>query len=113
MDRLQGLRDLLANLQLLEMSVNISKSATVPATWAASLYPTPDQYTAYLERNEIPWLPMSPDEFSGFFIDRRKALALRILRLFGVDAAPDNENVSLPASVPEKIDDELAVTGDA
>lgn len=112
-DRLQGQRDLLPNLQLLEMSVNISKSATVPATWAASSYPTPDQHTAYLERNEIPWLPESPDEFDQFFSDRHKALALRIMRLLGADAAPDNEDVRSPASVPETIDDELAVTGDA
>lgn len=65
--RLQALRDSLPNLQLLEMSGNISKSATVPSVWATSLYRSREAYEAYLERNEIPWLPASPKEFERFF----------------------------------------------
>lgn len=112
-NRLEGLRDLLPNLQLLEMAVNISKSATVPATWAASLYQTPDQHTAYRERNEIPWLPETSEEFERFFNDRRKALRLRIMRLLGADATSDYEAKGEVVSVVERIDDELAVSGNA
>lgn len=113
LDRLQRQRDLLPNLQLLEMFENISKSAAVPATWAASAFPTLDQRTAYLERNEMPWLPMSPNEFDKFFNDRRKALGARIMRLLGTDATVRSEDVGTSAPVPETIDDELAVTEEA
>ena len=111
--RLQGLRDLLPNLQLLEMLVNISKSASPPATWAESMYPSPDARQAYLERNEIPWLPSSLGEFEAFFTDRRKALAQRILRLLGTGAAAATGEGSAQASdVAKTIDDELAVSDD-
>jgi hypothetical protein len=110
--RLQGLRDVLPNLQLLEMSVNISKSATPPATWAASLYPSRDAYQAYLERNEIPWLPSSPDEFEAYFTERRKALAQRIVRLLGAGATAADEGPEPAAEVAGTIDDELAVSDD-
>jgi hypothetical protein len=111
--RLQGLRDLLPNLQLLEMSVNISKSASPPATWANSLYPSPDARQAYLERNEIPWLPSAPGEFEAFFTERRKALAQRIARLLGTGAtAATGEGAAQAADVAGTIDDELAVSDD-
>jgi hypothetical protein len=111
-NRLQGLRDLLPNLQLLEMSVNISKSASPPATWADSLYASVDARQAYLDRNEMPWLPSSLDEFEAFFTERRKALAQRIVRLLGSGALPANEGVDKGTDVAETIDDELAVTDD-
>jgi hypothetical protein len=111
-NRLQGLRDLLPNLQLLEMSVNISKSASPPATWADSLYASVDARQAYLDRNEMPWLPSSLDEFEAFFTERRKALAQRIVRLLGSGALPATEGVDKGTDVAETIDDELAVTDD-
>lgn len=108
-DRLQALRDLLPNLQLLEMSVNISKSATVPAAWAASLYPSPEQYATYLERNEIPWLPDSPEKFEEFFKERRIALATRIKKLLAAEVAPPDDRTGLETVVPASVDEDLTV----
>lgn len=108
--RLQGLRDSLPNLQLLEMSINISKSATVPSVWARSLYPTRELYEAYLERNEIPWLASSPKEFERFFTERRTALARRLSRLLGVDGASAADTPGQTSPVAETIDEELAVS---
>ncbi|MFK5647911.1 DUF262 domain-containing protein [Ornithinimicrobium sp. LYQ121] len=110
--RLQGLRDLLPNLQLLEMSVNISKSASPPAAWAESSYPSQELRQAYLERNEIPWLPASPDEFDTFFAERRAALAQRIMRLLGAESSATGDISEQVADVAGTIDDELAVSDD-
>ncbi len=98
-------KDALPNLQLLEMSVNISKSTTVPATWASTLYPSPDQYKAYLDRNDLPWLPGSPDEFLRFFEDRRNALAQRLTHLLGIET-----HVQEGQALIENLDDELAAS---
>ena len=89
------------------MSVNISKSAMPPAAWAESLYPTPEARQAYLERNEIPWLPESVADFEAFFDARRKALAERIVRLLGSAVEPAET-----PELAEGIDDELAVAYD-
>lgn len=111
--RLQAMRDLLPNLQLLEMSVNISKSASPPAAWAESLYPSTEARQAYLERNEVPWLPSSPSEFEEFFTERRKALERRIARLLGVAASATEKAPDQAVEVADTIDDELAVSDDA
>lgn len=109
--RIQAMRDLLPNLQLLEMSVNISKSATEPAAWADATYPTVEARHVYLQSNELPWLPSSAKDFEQFFADRRKALAARIVQFLASpaveasDAGPA-EGTELAAS----IDDELAVS---
>ena len=92
--RLQALRDLLPNLQLLEMPANISKSAAPPATWTDSLHSSADALRAYLERNEIPLLPSSPSEFEALCAERREALAQRIVRLFGAGTNGDGLAVS-------------------
>lgn len=99
-------KDSLPNLQLLEMSVNISKSAKVPSVWASDFYTSPEQYKAYLERNDLPWLPSSPDEFLLFFEDRRDALARRLARMLGAEAP----KAAQEESVIENLDDELAAS---
>ncbi|MDQ0822343.1 hypothetical protein QFZ79_000080 [Arthrobacter sp. V4I6] len=71
--RAEGMRDGLANLQLLEGPVNISKSARAPQSWAKETF-TPERLEAYSDRNAIPWLPDSVDEFEQFYTDRRKRL---------------------------------------
>lgn len=97
-DDLQSKRDELPNLQLLEGVVNITKSDTLPAAWAQSAFHTPEQHQAYLDRNQIPWLPASTDEFESFFEDRRKALAQLI-----------RTTLAAPSIVPEG--EESAVSG--
>lgn len=111
--RVQAIGDLLPNLQLLEMSVNISKSATEPAAWADAAYPTPEARHVYLQSNELPWLPSNANDFEQFLADRREALAARIVH-FLASAAPEaseagpRESTELAVS----IDDELAVSDD-
>lgn len=110
--RLQALRDTLPNLQLLEMSVNISKSATSPASWAEVLFPSLEARNAYLERNEIPWLPASASEFEAFWTARREALAKRIMVLLGAGTAAAQGPPRMAKQVADTIDDELAVSDD-
>lgn len=107
-DRLQALRDQLPNLQLLEMSENISKSATPPAQWAAGAYRQADALRSYLDRNEIDQLPASPQEFETFFAGRKKALADRIVLLLGSSEAA--ETASLGDNAAPSVDEELAAT---
>jgi hypothetical protein len=101
-DRLQGMRDQLPNLQLLEGSENISKSDTAPAAWAKSAYSTAEQLQAYLDRNQIPWLPTSTDDFESYFAERRKALAQRVRStLASPPLAPAGQGALSPNSEPE------------
>lgn len=74
-DEIRGLQDSLANLQLLEGPVNVSKSAVPPAEWVASAFPTEDRLSTYLERNAMPWVPTSVHDLSEFLADRRDWLA--------------------------------------
>lgn len=110
-DALLGMRDQLPNLQLLEGLENISKSASVPSTWAEATYSTTASLQAYLDRHQIPWLPSSANEFQSFFTDRRAALARLIgVTLGGADLRSGGETDSL--SEPEStlntsIDEEL------
>ncbi len=84
-EELQIKRDQLPNLQLLEGLENISKSDSLPTVWAGAVNTTPDSLQAYLDRNEIPWLPGSLDDFEPFFAERRTALAQRLTSIL---AAP-------------------------
>lgn len=74
-DDLQSKRDKLPNLELLEGVVNITKSDSLPTQWAQHVFHTSEQQQAYLDRNHIPWLPASPEEFTPFFEERRTRLA--------------------------------------
>ncbi|MCB1258076.1 MAG: DUF262 domain-containing protein [Microthrixaceae bacterium] len=108
-DDIQSKLDQLPNLQLLEGTVNISKSDTPPAPWASATHTTPDSYQAYLDRNCIPWLPEDVHQFDDFFDARRTALAERIVKLLGDGTAATEPSV--PQSSPiASIDQELAET---
>lgn len=74
----QEKRDLLSNLQLLEGPVNIDKSDTPPLTWARRSFPSEASLHNYSDRNALPWLPDSAEEFERFFTERRVELASRI-----------------------------------
>lgn len=71
-------RDELPNLQLLEGVVNIAKSDTTPAKWAETALAGDGQLPAYLDRNKIPFLPSTVDEFLDFAQQRRDLLAAHI-----------------------------------
>jgi hypothetical protein len=97
-DEIQARQDLLSNLQLLEGSVNIDKSATAPAVWVAEHYGSGDSASAYLARNAIPALPKDASGFLEFFAARRELLRTHIRRqLGGPPLAIDHR----PAASPE------------
>lgn len=111
-DDLQDRRDQLPNLQLLEGLTNIAKSDALPAAWADGTFSTPDQRSAYLDRNSIPWMPASTDEFTAFFDDRRRALAHRVrIALAGPASTPDEGDSQAPQAdspLSASIEDQLA-----
>ncbi|KGM14430.1 DUF262 domain-containing protein [Cellulomonas bogoriensis] len=93
-DDVQGKRDLLPNLQLLEGPTNIEKSNQLPAAWAADRYGSGEAYERYLDRHDLGWLPSSAAEFARFFDERRERLARRIRAVL---VSQDGESVEVAA----------------
>jgi hypothetical protein len=58
--------------------------------WAESVF-TPDQFRAYLDRNQIPWLPASTEDFKSFFESRRAALAQLIKITLSGSPIPEHQ----------------------
>lgn len=79
----ENLRDGLPNLQLLEGSVNISKSDIPPALWAEQTYPGA-ALDAYLDRNALPPLPAKSAEFTEWYWLRREVLRGRLEQVLGL-----------------------------
>ncbi|TDP79288.1 uncharacterized protein DUF262 [Brachybacterium sp. AG952] len=82
-------RDGLSNLELLEGSENVSKSAKMPLDWAQEVYTSPEAYSAYLDRNALPELIYDPADYLMFYETRRSLLRTRILRAFGLSEPPE------------------------
>ncbi len=74
-------RDRLANLQLLEGSVNLSKNDALPFDWLVSTYPDPVQRQAILDRHDLAIVPTSELEFLDFYQARRRLLNRRLTSL--------------------------------
>ncbi len=98
-------RDLLPNLQLLEGPENMAKSNTMPEVWARCTYRTSDAYSAYLDRNRCPYLPIAPGDFNKWF-DARSEMLLKQLR----SLLASTPAIRSPAGEeqPARRDDELA-----
>lgn len=100
----------IANLQLIEGPENISKSAKMPATWAANTFARPDEYSAYLERHALPELPTCIEDFAAFVQKRRQELRIRLLRALSAtddgEVADDAREVVLP--IDESPESEIA-----
>lgn len=112
--RLQGLRDRLPNLQLLEGTENITKSDQLPAAWASDLYPSPAALANYMERHAIARLAQSVTDFEAAFEERRQALAHRIRVGFGTYAVdPRTASASTWVSpLSTSIDEQFATIDD-
>lgn len=78
-----ALRDVLPNLELLEGPENVAKNATMPLTWARQAFPSPEAYSAHLDRHALPDLIDDPAGFRRFYEERRSLLRDRIRRAFG------------------------------
>lgn len=74
-------RNRLANLQLLEGILNISKSNTLPGPWLEATYQDPATRQAVMQRHDLPSAPSSPEEFLPFYRARRERLRERLIAL--------------------------------
>ena len=74
-------RDKLANLQLLEGLLNVSKGDTLPAEWLSAMYADPTQRQAVLVRHDLGKLPATAAEFMEFFEARRERMRQRLATL--------------------------------
>lgn len=71
-------RDCLANLQLLEGLLNVSKNDSLPGPWMEATYPDPVQRQAVLERHDLGFAPKTHQDFMQFYNARRERLRVRL-----------------------------------
>ena len=88
-------RDRLANLQLLEGLLNVSKNDSLPAPWMELTYPDPNVRHAVLDRHDLGFAPATHQDFMSFYNARREKLCARLLTLL---ARPELAEVSSSAS---------------
>ena len=80
-DEFRDRADRLANLQLLDRSVNNEKRATLPSDWLDVHCPGTDARKVYCDRHHLGDVPKKITEFSDFYSERRKRLLGRITEL--------------------------------
>lgn len=73
--------DYLANLQLLEGMPNIEKSNKEFIEWLDEKYPNPQARKEYMEKNYIPDVDLSLENFDEFFEERTKLMTAKFKRL--------------------------------
>lgn len=71
-------RDRLANLQLLEGQLNVSKNDSLPGPWMEATYLDPAQRQAVLERHDLGVAPTTHQDFMPFYNARREKLRVRL-----------------------------------
>lgn len=71
-------RDCLANLQLLEGLLNVSKNDSLPGPWMEAMYPDSAQRQAVLERHDLGVTPKTHQDFMQFYNARRERLRVRL-----------------------------------
>lgn len=71
-------RDRLANLQLLEGLLNVSKNDSLPAPWMELTYPDPTVRQAVLDRHDLGFAPATHLDFIAFYNARREKLRARL-----------------------------------
>ncbi|MCY4575508.1 MAG: DUF262 domain-containing protein [Chloroflexi bacterium] len=77
----QDWSDRLANLQLLDSTVNNEKRAVMPAEWLDTHCPDPQSRQAYVDRHLLGDVPEEMAGFERFFTSRREALRDRLPQL--------------------------------
>ncbi len=83
-DQIEPLQDRcnrLANLQLLDRSINNEKRATLPAAWLDDHCPDPQARQSYCGRHLLGEVPKEIKDFNGFYSTRRERLRERIATL--------------------------------
>ena len=80
-DEYRDRADRLANLQLLDRSVNNEKRATLPSDWLGAHCPSTEARKVYCDRHHLGDVPEKITEFADFYSKRRKRLLGRIAEL--------------------------------
>ena len=73
-DEFRDRSDRLANLQLLDRSVNNEKRTTLPADWLTVHCPSPEARKVYCDRHRLGDVPEKVTEFMDFYSERRARL---------------------------------------
>lgn len=74
-------RDRLANLQLLEGLLNVSKNDSLPEPWMEATYPDSTLRQAVLDRHDLGVAPATHQDFMPFYNARRERLSVRLSSL--------------------------------
>ena len=77
-DEFQDRSERLANLQLLDRSVNNEKRATLPSDWLGIHCLSPEARKAYCDRHQLGDVPENINKFMDFYSERRARLLDRI-----------------------------------
>ena len=77
-DEFRDRSERLANLQLLDRSVNNEKRATLPSDWLGVHCPSPEAHKIYCDRHQLGDVPENITEFMDFYSERRARLLDRI-----------------------------------
>ena len=80
-DEYRDRADRLANLQLLDRSVNNEKRASLPAEWLHVHCRSPEFRKVYCDRHQLGDVPEKITEFTKFYSKRRERLLGRIAQL--------------------------------
>ena len=80
-DQFRDRSDRLANLQLLDRSVNNEKRTTLPYDWLSVHCPSPETREVYCDRHLLGDVPEEITEFPDFYSERRAGLLGRIAGL--------------------------------
>ncbi len=81
----------LANLQLLEGSVNQSKLDKLPAEWLAQKFPDPGARENYCNLHDLGVVPTDIVDFKAFFAARRERLAGRLRKLLSINGGDTDD----------------------
>lgn len=84
-DEIVECRDRLANLQLLEGLLNVSKNDSLPAPWLLATYADAVQRQAVCDRHDLGVVPETAAEFPTFYQARRERMRERLSKLLSRD----------------------------
>ena len=82
---MQEQRDRIANLQLLDGTVNIEKQDMMPGSWLAQRFQDPAIRSAYVDRHLLGDVSDSMADFSDFYEMRRERLRMLLRSMLGVE----------------------------
>ena len=80
-DEFRDRSDRLANLQLLDRSVNNEKRTTLPSEWLGVHCPSPEARKVYCDRHQLGDVPEKITGFRDFYSERRARLLGRVASL--------------------------------